>query len=233
MDTGSTDFPGAAILGTSGAVHAGAGMVRYWGPAQVGARIVDRFPNVVLTQGRVQSLVVGSGWGDRREKGLVARAITSGAPLVIDADALRHLPDGGGHPGVLLTPHAGELAWLLGWERSAVTADPIEAVHRATVKTGCTVLLKGATQYVAAPGAEQVRLAVPGPGWTAQAGSGDTLAGICGTMLAAGLDAGDAALAAASIQAVAAARHPGPLPPQELAERLPSVIAELVAPQAD
>ena len=233
MDTGSTDFPGAAILGTSGAVHAGAGMVRYWGPAQVGARIVDRFPNVVLTQGRVQSLVVGSGWGDRREKGLVARAITSGAPLVIDADALRHLPDGGGHPGVLLTPHAGELAWLLGWERSAVTADPIEAVHCAAAKTGCTVLLKGATQYVAVPGAEQVRLAVPGPGWTAQAGSGDTLAGICGTMLAAGLDTGDAALAAASIQAVAAARHPGPLPPQELAERLPSVIAELVAPSAD
>ena len=228
MDTGSTDFPGAAILGTSGAVHAGAGMVRYWGPAQVGTRIVDRFPNVVLTQGRVQSLVVGSGWGDRREKGLVARAIASGAPLVVDADALRHVPEGGGHPGVLLTPHAGELSWVLGCERSAVTADPIDAVRRATAKTGCTVLLKGATQYVAAPGSDQVRLAVPGTAWTAQAGSGDTLAGSCGAMLAAGLDAADAALAAASIQALAASRHPGPLPPQELAERLPAVIAELV-----
>ena len=101
-----------------------------------------------------------------------------------------------------------------------MTADPIDAVRRATAKTGCTVLLKGATQYVAAPGSDQVRLAVPGPAWTAQAGSGDTLAGICGAMLAAGLDAANAALAAS--------RHPGPLPPQELAERLPAVIAELV-----
>ena len=228
MDTGSPDFPGAAILGTSGAVHSGAGMVRYWGPAQVGDRIVDRFPNVVLAQGRVQSLVVGSGWGERRDKGLVGRAIASGAPLVVDADALRHLPDGGGHPGVLLTPHAGELSWLLGWERAGVAADPIDAVSSAAAKTGCTVLLKGATQYVAVPGSDQVRLAVPGPAWTAQAGSGDTLAGICGTLLAAGLDAGEAALAAASIQALAAVGHPGPLPPQELAALLPSVIAELV-----
>ncbi len=230
LDTGSTDFPGAAVLGTSGAIHAGAGMVRYWGPAQVANKVVDRFPNVVLTQGRVQSLVLGSGWGDRREKGLVARAIASGAPLVVDADALRHLPDGGGHPGVLLTPHAGELAWLLGWERSVVTADPVAAVLRASEKTGCTVLLKGSTQYVAVPGSGQVRLAVPGPAWTAQAGSGDTLAGICGTLLGAGLETADAALAAASVQAFAASEHPGPLPPQELADRLPGVIARLVTP---
>lgn len=228
VDTGSADFPGAAILGTSGAIHAGAGMVRYWGPRQVATKVVDRFPNVVLTQGRVQSLVLGSGWGDRGEKSLVARAIAAGVPLVVDADGLRTLPAEGGHPGVLLTPHAGELARLLGCERAEVSADPVAAVLRAAAKTGCTVLLKGATQYVAVPGSEQVRVAVPGPAWTAQAGSGDTLAGVCGTLLAAGLDTADAALAAASVQALAASEHPGPVLPQELAGLLPAVIAGLV-----
>jgi hydroxyethylthiazole kinase-like uncharacterized protein yjeF len=230
LDTGSTDFPGAAMLGTSGAVHAGAGMVRYLGAGEVAARVIERFPNVVPAKGRVQSLVLGSGWGERRDGSAVSEAIASGLPVVVDADGLRHLPGSGGHPGVVLTPHAGELAWLLGCERTEVTADPMAAVLRASEKAGCTVLLKGATQYVAVPGSQLVRTAVPGPAWTAQAGSGDTLAGICGTLLAAGLEPADAALAAASVQALAASEHPGPLPPQELAERLPAVIARLVTP---
>lgn len=228
LDTGSTDFPGAAVLGTSGAVHAGAGMVRYLGSSEVAAKVIERFPNVVPAKGRVQSLVLGSGWGERRDGSAVTKAIESGLPAVVDADALRHLPEAGGHAGVLLTPHAGELAWLLGGERTEVAADPVAAVLRAAEKTGCTVLLKGATQYVAVPGSDQVRTAVPGPAWTAQAGSGDTLAGMCGTLLAAGLDTADAALAAASVQALAASEHAGPLPPQELAERLPTVIAGLI-----
>lgn len=231
LDTGSADFPGAAVLGTSGAVHAGAGMVRYLGAAEVAAKVIERFPNVVPARGRVQSFVLGSGWGERRDGSAVSRAIHSGLPVVVDADGLRHLPAAGGHPGVVLTPHAGELAWLLGCERTDVTADPIAAVLRASEKTGCTVLLKGSTQYVATPGSQVVRLAVPGPAWTAQAGSGDTLAGICGTLLAAGLGPADAALAAASVQALAASEHPGPLPPPELAERLPAVIAALVEPE--
>ena len=224
LDTGSADYPGAAVLTAAGAVRAGAGMVRYFGPPQVGQRILDRFPNVVVGQGRVQALVLGSGWGERKDRGVVARAVEAGVPLVVDADGLRHLPKTG-HSKVVLTPHAGELARLLGSSRAEVEADPLAAVLAASRSTGCTVLLKGATQYVAAPDSIRVWLAVPGPAWTAQAGSGDLLAGICGTLLAAGLAPLDAALAAASVQAVAAAAAPGPVPPQEL--RLP------VPPQPD
>jgi ADP-dependent NAD(P)H-hydrate dehydratase / NAD(P)H-hydrate epimerase len=230
LDTGSTDYPGAALLGCAGAIYTGAGMVRYLGVPQVATKVLDRFPNVVTAQGRVQSLVIGSGWGDRKEKGLVARAVSTGMPLVVDADALRRLP-GEGHPGVLLTPHAGELAYLLGLDRAAVHADPLAAVRQAAETTGCTVLLKGATQYVASPGAHTVQLAVAGPAWTAQAGSGDVLAGICGALLAAGLDAVAAAVAGASVQALVAAGHPGPLPPQDVARLLPEVIADLAEDQ--
>lgn len=88
------------------------------------------------------------------------------------------------------------------------------------------MLLKGATQYVAEPSG-RVTIAVPGPSWTAQAGSGDVLAGICGALLAAGLPAWRAGVVGASLQAMTAARHPGPFPPDKLAERIPETIAEL------
>jgi hydroxyethylthiazole kinase-like uncharacterized protein yjeF len=226
LDTGSVDYPGAAVLTAAGAVGAGAGMVRYLGPPQVAVRIVDRFPNVVVGQGRVQALVLGSGWGDRRDRGIVARAVEAGVPLVVDADGLRHLPPKG-HPGVLLTPHAGELARLLDLTRAEVEADPIAAARAAAAATGCTVLLKGATQYVATPDGDRVWLAPAGPGWTAQAGSGDVLAGACGSLLAAGLGTIEAALAGAGVQAIAAARTPDPLPPQDLAARFLGVVLEL------
>lgn len=225
LDTGSVDYPGAGVLTTSGAVGAGAGMVRYLGPREVAERILDRFPNVVVGQGRVQALVLGSGWGERKDRGVVARAVQAGLPLVVDADGLRYLPPKG-HARVLLTPHAGELARLLGQERSEVEADPLAAVRTAVETTGCTVLLKGATQYVGTPGENRVWLGIPGPAWTAQAGSGDVLAGACGTLLAAGLEPVTAALAAASVQALTSARHPGPLPPPTLAANFASVIEE-------
>jgi ADP-dependent NAD(P)H-hydrate dehydratase / NAD(P)H-hydrate epimerase len=226
------DYPGAAVLSAAGAVGAGAGMVRYLGPLPVAPRVLDRFPNVVVGQGRVQALVVGSGWGERKDTGVVTRALKAGVPMVVDADALRHLPSRGGHAAVVLTPHAGELARLLGLQRAEVESDPLTAVRTAAARTGCTVLLKGATQYVATPGETRVWLAVPGPGWSAQAGSGDVLAGACGALLAAGLAPIEAALAAASIQAMTAGRYPGPLPPQAIAERMVNVVGGIV-PKSD
>lgn len=226
LDTGSQDYPGAAVLGAAGAIYAGAGMVRYLGPSTIAQRVLDRFPNVVAAHGRAQAVVLGSGWGERQDSGLVERTVAAGSPAVIDADALRQLPNQG-HPQVLLTPHAGELAYLLGQERDQVCANPLAAVREATERTGCTVLLKGATQYLAVPGREWVDVAVPGPAWTAQAGSGDVLAGIAGALLSAGVDAATAGICAASIQALAAVTNPGPLPPQELAAQIPHVLAEL------
>ena len=224
LDAGSPDYPGAAVLSATGATYAGAGMVRYLGAPAVAGRVLDAFPNVVGAPGRVQALVIGSGWGERKDGKVLTRAMATGVPMVIDADGLRHLA-GPGRANILLTPHAGELAFLLGTDRAQVSADPLTAVRRAAEETGCTVLLKGATQYVATPGEATVQVAVPGPSWTAQAGSGDVLAGICGALLAAGLSAPIAAVVGASAQAMIAAEYRGPRPPQEVARRLPDLIA--------
>ena len=75
----------------------------------------------------------------------------------------------------------------------------------------------------------RVTIAVAGPAWTARAGSGDVLAGICGALLASGLPAWKAGVVGASIQAITAMRHPGPYTPDELSARMPQVIAELTS----
>ena len=218
IDTGSDTYPGAAIMTVHGAVHAGAGMVRFLGadrPAQV---IGSQLPNVVFAPGRVQAHLFGSGWGERADGAeVLQRALDSGLPTVVDADGLKYLPERLTE-NWLLTPHAGELAGLLGQERSWVTDDPVRAVRAGVAETGATVLLKGATQLVASPKRDWIQVALPGPAWTGQAGSGDTLAGMCAAVAAAGRPVADAAMLAASLQAYTAAQHPGPVPPTRLME---------------
>ena len=228
VHAGSDQYPGAGLLATSGAVYGGAGMVRFLGTDRPAELIRARLPNVVFSPGRVQANLLGSGWGeqvDGREE--IAAAVDSGLPTVVDADGLTFLPERC-PDNWLLTPHAGELARLLGEERSWVAEDPIRAVRAGAAQTGATVLLKGASQLVATPdGSSFIRVALPGPAWTGQAGSGDVLGGICAALLAAGQHPQLAALLGASVQAYAASRHPGPIPPQQLAEHLPETIAAL------
>ena len=218
IDTGSETYPGAAIMTVYGAVHAGAGMVRFLGADRPARVIGSQLPNVVFGPGRVQAHLFGSGWGDRADGADVLQdALDFGLPTVVDADGLRYLPENL-PDSWLLTPHAGELASLLGEERSWVTDDPVRAVRAGVEKTGATVLLKGATQLVAGPDRDWVDVALPGPAWTGQAGSGDTLGGMCAAILATGKPAAEAAALAASLQAYTAARHPGAIPPTRMAE---------------
>ncbi len=226
LDVGSERYPGAALLSIAGALGTGVGMVRYLGDAPRDL-VITRFPSVVVADGQVQAMVLGSGWGTleyARER--LDAAIERGVPLVLDAEALQLLP-AELPPGSVLTPHAGELARLLKMSRARVEANPRVAARRAAVRFGATVLLKGSFQPVANPKGK-VRQAIAGPAWTALAGSGDVLAGACGSLLAAGLAAQQAALCAASLQALTATRFPGPWTPDVQAARFPAVVAELV-----
>lgn len=228
LDTGSATYPGAALLGCDGAVHSGAGMVRYLGGAPK-EMVLVRHPSVVISgrDERVQALVIGSGWGHSPET--LARVDASarrGVPHVVDADALGAVGEVDLPDGSLLTPHAGELARMLEVDRSRVERDPIGSVTSAARRFSTTVLLKGATQYVATPDGH-LYIAHRGPAWTAQAGSGDVLAGVCGVLLAAGLPAWQAGVLGASLQALAAEAFPGPHPPDALAAKFPHVLAGL------
>ncbi|MCA5892625.1 bifunctional ADP-dependent NAD(P)H-hydrate dehydratase/NAD(P)H-hydrate epimerase [Isoptericola sp. NEAU-Y5] len=208
---GTTTYPGAALLTTTAAVRAGAGMVRYRGSDDVGRAVVGARPEVVTAPGRVQSWVVGPGVpggpdvdengndDGQRERGRGGLAAAAGrlgglaggpVPAVVDAGGLDLLEETS-PPWFVLTPHAGELTTLLrsrgvDVRRADVEAEPLRWARRAHELTGATVLLKGGVTVVVGPGVAYAQ--ADGPGWLATAGAGDVLAGVLGAMLAARSD---------------------------------------------
>ncbi|MFF7454887.1 NAD(P)H-hydrate dehydratase [Kitasatospora sp. NPDC008115] len=222
---GSARYPGAALLAVAGALRGGAGAVRYVGTAA--EEVVRRFPEALVTEGgpagagRVQAWVVGPGGGEGAERAL-AEALAADVPVLVDADGLTELARLG--PGALagrtaptlLTPHTGEAARLLagaqdgGGAARPPAADELAAARLATARRlaavyRATVLLKGSTTVVADPGGA-VRVNPTGTSWLATAGSGDVLAGLAGSLLAAGLSPLDAASVAAYLHGLAARR---------------------------
>ena len=222
---GSTTYPGAALLCVAGANSGLAGMVRYAGP--VADLVRAHYPEVVAGDGRVQAWVVGSGGGPTAMEQR-AEALADGVPTVIDADALVDLPHLPEH--TILTPHAGELARLLGTSREVVEERQLEHARRAAAETGAVVLLKGRRSLTAHPDG-RVRVTTTGVPWLATAGSGDVLAGLIGALLAGGLDAFDAASVASWLHGSAAtlAAGDGPLVAGELAGSIGAAVRALAA----
>ncbi|MFG2649958.1 NAD(P)H-hydrate dehydratase [Streptomyces sp. NPDC048436] len=225
---GSARYPGAAVLCVAGALRAGAGAVRYVGPAA--DAVIARFPEALVSSGpahkagRVQAWVAGPGLGDDAER--LGDVLAADVPVLIDADGLR-LADAGAVRGrtapTLLTPHAGEAAALLGTTREEVERGRLAAVRELAAAYGATVLLKGATTLVADESGA-VRVNPTGTPWLATAGSGDVLSGLAGSLLAAGLGARDAGSVGAYLHGLAA-RHAAdgaPVGAQDVAEAIPA-----------
>ena len=222
---GSDEYAGAAHLCVAGAQAGIAGMVRFCGSPALSTRVVDRAPEVVAAPGRVQAWVVGPGGGDgAREQLALARG--DGVPMVVDADALRFIPDRFDTP-VLLTPHAGELAAMMGTTRGDVEGDPLGHVTAAAARWNATVLLKGARTLIAQVGSP-TRVNLSGSPWLATAGAGDVLAGLAGSFLAAGADPRDAGSLAAFLHGAASVRanRSGPVTASMVAAALPQTIAD-------
>lgn len=223
---GSPTYAGAAHLCVAGAQAGPAGMIRFVGAGDLPARVVDRAPEVVSGRGRVQAWVVGPGGDDGIGDDLRA-ALADGVPVLVDATALDHLPAEVSAP-LVLTPHAGELARLLGVERVDVESDPLGHATAASRRWNATVLLKGARTLVTAPDG-RVRVNRSGTPWLGTAGAGDVLAGFIGSLLAAGLEPFDAASVGAFLHGAAAAARPGPMTASDVAARLPSTVAAFLA----
>ncbi|GAA2136327.1 bifunctional ADP-dependent NAD(P)H-hydrate dehydratase/NAD(P)H-hydrate epimerase [Nocardioides koreensis] len=224
---GSAAYPGAGLLSVAGAATGLCGMVRYVGDRAVADRVREAHPEVV-GDGRVQAWVVGSGGGEHAGREL-ADAVEDGVPVVVDADALAHVRGRLGVPGVL-TPHAGELAAMLGTDRSEVEARPLAHARRAADELGAVVLLKGRHTLVAEP-TGRVRATTTGVPWLATAGAGDVLGGLVGALLAAGLEPFDAASLGSWLHGAAAtlASDGGPIVASEVARHVTAVVRELPA----
>ena len=224
---GSAEYPGAGLLSVAGAASGLAGMVRYVGDDAVAAMVREAHPEVVGA-GRVQAWVVGSGSGDGA-RGTLEEALADDLPTVVDADALAHLARPVPVPAVL-TPHAGELAAMLGVDREEVEARPLHHARAAAESYGAVVLLKGRRTLVAHPDG-RVRSNPTGTPWLATAGAGDVLGGVVGALLAGGLAPYDAASVGAWLHGAAAtiAAGDGPLVAGDVAHAIPAAVRAVLA----
>jgi ADP-dependent NAD(P)H-hydrate dehydratase / NAD(P)H-hydrate epimerase len=231
--TGSTGYPGAALLSVAGALAGPVGMVRYAGPLADPVRAAH--PSVVAsdrvgTAGRVQAWVCGCGLGtDERALTELRAVLATAVPACLDADGLSLLADGAlagelrrRRAALVVTPHDREFRRLHGYDPGP---DRVESALQLASKLNATVLLKGDRTIVATPDGRAYANPTGTPA-LATAGTGDVLAGLLGSLLAAGLPADRAAVAAAYVHGLAgrrAAEH-GPVTAADVARELPAAV---------
>jgi hydroxyethylthiazole kinase-like uncharacterized protein yjeF len=183
---------GAALLACEAAMRGGAGAVRLAGgephPAVSPDVILKSEPlGALLADDRTGAVLVGPGLGrDGQARERLAEALAAGRPSVIDADALSLLQPallGGAAAPRILTPHEGELARLT--SAFGVRAEGKLARARDLARAAdAVVIAKGPDTIIAAPDGRTV-LAPSPSSWLAVAGTGDVLAGIVASRLAA------------------------------------------------
>ncbi|RJO75347.1 bifunctional ADP-dependent NAD(P)H-hydrate dehydratase/NAD(P)H-hydrate epimerase [Nocardia panacis] len=243
---GADRYPGAAVLAMLGAVKSGAaGITRYIGPEAVTAQVLSAVPEAVPGIGQVQAWLLGSGVdNDEDQDKAIDTALRSGLPCAVDAGALkacvRRRLDGerAADAGkILLTPHAGELARILGWmgqrvDRSDIESRPMYYGRIVARELDATVLVKGPTTIIVGPEGV-IASQAEAPPWLATAGAGDVLAGIAGALMASGLEALDAGEVAAFVHGRAAMRahidnDNGPITASEVAAAVPATIGKVL-----
>lgn len=147
------------------------------------------------------ALAIGPGLGSEPQARAAVLEILAGArsTVVVDADALNALAALGTgwpaqlpHHGVILTPHPGEAARLLGRTIDEVQAERLSAVRELARMSGGVVVLKGHRTLLARPDGYVAVNASGNPGM-ASGGMGDVLTGAIGALLARGLEGWSAA----------------------------------------
>ena len=211
---GCRQISGSAILSATAALRSGAGKVRIATVASVAPAMALAMPEVLaipLAEARdggfgkaairqsaraaktADAIVAGPGLLEGAVNSAIARRlIETGKPVAFDAGMLHCLPAVAEQcrrasvPPVLL-PHSREMASLLGSTEEIIEENRLAAAHEAAERYGAFVLAKGAKSHVASPDGRCWTFSggVPGLG---VAGSGDTLSGIVGGLLARGAD---------------------------------------------
>lgn len=226
---GSLGLTGAPSMAAEAAMRAGAGYVTACVPASLnlvfearllevmtaplpdaeGGLVPEAAETVLERCGRSDALVLGPGFGRSPGALELARTLASQAeiPLLLDADGLNAhagaLPSlAGRSAATVLTPHAGELARLLGTDSKAVAARRLASARAAAEQARAIVVLKGDDTIVARPDGVAA-VSRGGAAALATAGTGDVLSGLIGALLAKRMDPFAAACAGVFVHALA------------------------------
>ena len=262
---GARGFTGAAVLAARGAIRAGAGLVTVGIPASMAAippaalpeamtlplpetpegTLSERAGDAILEfAAGVSAVAIGPGLTTSPEVVTLVRRLLPRLdhPLVVDADGLNalageaeRLHDAAGP--VVITPHPGEMARLLGTTVEEVQRDRPASARGAARTLGVTVVLKGARTIVASPDG-QARVIPTGNAAMAAGGMGDVLTGVTAALLGQRLAPFDAATCAAYLHGLAgdlAAASRGELGvlAREVADNIPRALARVRAGDVD
>lgn len=229
---GSEFYSGSPALTGLAAFRAGADMVRVIAPNRAANIVASFTPNLAayplkgdyLTSEHLATLismtesakavsygktavVIGGGTGRSTETQEVIREFLSqvSVPVVIDADAIHVLaknPEVVSGKPFLITPHTYEFFILTKREVYKLPeAEKIKAVQEQAARLKTTILLKGRTDIIS--DGNEVALNKTGNPFMTVGGTGDTLAGICGALMARGVSPFLAAQAGAFINGLA------------------------------
>ncbi|MDD5383077.1 MAG: NAD(P)H-hydrate dehydratase [Candidatus Margulisbacteria bacterium] len=202
---GSSGMMGAAILASRGALRVGAGLTYLAVPKELVNYINLATPEViVLPFDKINNLkpnviAIGPGLGISSDiKKLLASLITCPSPLIIDADGINVLAKNPGllknnRSSVIITPHPGELARLIGKSVEAIQRDRLAAAKETARRFNCIVVLKG-YRTVIADHLGKVLLNPTGNPGMAAGGVGDVLTGMIAGLIAQGLKPWEAAV---------------------------------------
>jgi ADP-dependent NAD(P)H-hydrate dehydratase len=213
---GSRELAGAALLAGIAGLRAGAGKLQIATAASIAVQLSVAIPEARVIGceeteegciaaasiepmlewvGAADAVVIGCGLqhGPPLEQ-LLDALLASGLdiPLVLDAAVLGSLAPRaetmrGWRGGSVLLPHSREMARLLECETEEVEGDPLAAARRAAETFGSVALIKGQYSHIVHPDGRAFRFEGGGVG-LATSGSGDTLAGIVGGLIARGAD---------------------------------------------
>lgn len=255
---GSYEMPGAALLSCSACVESGAGLVRLAFPETAYAAVTAAVPEKILCalpanrfgrismQGEAKLLealsrstacLIGCGLGLDYDTEALVKSVLHNAkiPLILDADGINAVADDidilrEASAPVILTPHPGEAARLLGCTPQDVQANRMDACRELCEKTGAVVALKGAGTVISANG-KQFSVNLTGNAGMATAGCGDMLAGMLLGFLCIGLSPLEAAVAAVHIHglcgdAVARTTAKCAVTPTKMLKALPKVLSK-------
>jgi hydroxyethylthiazole kinase-like uncharacterized protein yjeF len=223
---GSRGMTGAAYLCALGALKAGAGLVTVGAPEAVRRIIASRLPEAMtlplpetregyLSSGAIQAIkhyvrrrtittfAAGPGLSVHPSVRAVIKALLKAdLPIVLDADGLNNIKPGDikGKP-VVITPHPGELARLLGVTTRKVQTNRPEITRETAKRLGIVSVLKGHRTVVS--DGQRVLLNPTGNPAMATGGMGDVLTGVIAALLAQRLSRFDAACAGVYLHGLA------------------------------
>ena len=229
---GSEFYSGSPALSAMAAWRAGVDMVRIIAPKRA-ADIIASFSPILaayplkgdwLTREHLATLismtesakavargntavVIGGGMGRSEEvqEAILEYLSEVSLPVVIDADAIHAVgkkPEIVSGKNFLITPHTYEFFVLTGREIYKLSdEEKIKAVQEEAARLQTTILLKGPTDIIS--DGKEVALNKTGTPLMVVGGTGDTLAGIAGALVARRIDSFTAAQAAAFINGLA------------------------------